>query len=73
MTATYPKDPEKVAKLTEEQYRVTQERATEPAFHNEFWDNEDAGITSYRLGRASVRLDHEVRQRMWVAQLHRTN
>ncbi len=44
MTATYRKDPDKVARLTEEQYRVTQERATEPAFHNEFWDNEDAGI-----------------------------
>jgi peptide-methionine (R)-S-oxide reductase len=44
VTETYQKDPEKVARLTEEQYRVTQQKATEPAFHNAFWDQEDAGI-----------------------------
>src|SRR5438046_2770285 len=31
-------------KLTPEQFAVTQEAATEPAFHNEFWDNHKAGI-----------------------------
>jgi len=31
-------------KLTAEQYAVTQEAATEPAFHNEFWDNHAPGI-----------------------------
>jgi methionine-R-sulfoxide reductase len=31
-------------KLTAEQFAVTQESATEPAFHNEFWDNEKPGI-----------------------------
>jgi peptide-methionine (R)-S-oxide reductase len=41
---TYRKDPAKVAHLTAEQYRVTQESATEPAFRNEFWDNKEAGL-----------------------------
>jgi methionine-R-sulfoxide reductase len=31
-------------KLTDEQFAVTQEAATEPAFHNEFWDNHKPGI-----------------------------
>lgn len=30
--------------LTSEQYAVTQEAATEPPFHNEFWDNHAPGI-----------------------------
>ncbi len=28
----------------DEQYRVTQEAATEPAFRNEFWNSHDAGL-----------------------------
>ncbi len=44
MTDTYRKDPEKLAQLTEEQYQVTQESATEPAFRNKFWDNKEAGL-----------------------------
>jgi peptide methionine sulfoxide reductase msrA/msrB len=31
-------------KLTPEQFAVTQQSATEPAFHNEFWDNHKPGI-----------------------------
>jgi methionine-R-sulfoxide reductase len=31
-------------KLTAEQFAVTQESATEPAFRNEYWDNHKAGI-----------------------------
>jgi peptide-methionine (R)-S-oxide reductase len=44
MKGKYRKDPEAVSRLTTEQHRVTQESATEPAFHNEFWDNHDAGL-----------------------------
>ena len=43
-TTNYRKDPEKVAELTPDQYEVTQEAATEPAFRNEYWDNHDAGL-----------------------------
>jgi peptide methionine sulfoxide reductase msrA/msrB len=31
-------------KLTPLQYRVTQKGATEPAFHNEYWDNKKPGL-----------------------------
>ena len=31
-------------KLTQVQYKVTQENGTEPAFHNEYWNNEKPGI-----------------------------
>jgi peptide-methionine (R)-S-oxide reductase len=41
---TYRKDPEAIARLTREQYQVTQQDATEPAFRNEFWDNHEAGL-----------------------------
>jgi peptide-methionine (R)-S-oxide reductase len=41
---TYSKDPDAVAKLTDEQRHVTQEGGTEPAFRNEYFDNKEAGI-----------------------------
>ncbi|MGH3732776.1 MAG: peptide-methionine (R)-S-oxide reductase MsrB [Acidimicrobiales bacterium] len=44
MADKYSKNEESLALLTSEQYRVTQERGTEPAFRNEFWDHKDAGI-----------------------------
>jgi methionine-R-sulfoxide reductase len=40
----YRKDPEAVSRLSPEQYRVTQESGTEPAFHNPYWDNKEPGI-----------------------------
>jgi peptide-methionine (R)-S-oxide reductase len=44
VTDRYSKDPETVAQLNARQFAVTQESATEPAFHNEFWDHKEAGI-----------------------------
>jgi len=44
MTAQYEKRPEAISKLTPNQYRVTQESATEPPFDNEFWDKREAGL-----------------------------
>jgi peptide-methionine (R)-S-oxide reductase len=41
---TYRKDPEAIAQLTPDQYRVTQQAATEPPFRNEFWDNKEPGL-----------------------------
>jgi methionine-R-sulfoxide reductase len=40
----YQKDPERVTRLTPEQYRVTQDDGTEPAFANAYWDNKEAGL-----------------------------
>jgi peptide-methionine (R)-S-oxide reductase len=40
----YSKDPGAVSRLTPEQYRVTQEAATEPPFSGEYCDNKEPGI-----------------------------
>jgi len=39
-----PDDEELRKQLTPLQYEVTQEEGTEPAFHNEYWDNHEDGI-----------------------------
>ncbi len=39
-----PSDAELRQKLTPEQYRVTQEEGTEPAFRNAYWDNKKPGL-----------------------------
>jgi peptide-methionine (R)-S-oxide reductase len=40
----YRKDPAAIDKLTKQQYAVTQEDATEPAFRNQYWDNHEDGL-----------------------------
>lgn len=44
MTEHYKKDPDKIAKLTKEQHRVTQENGTEQPFSNEFNDHNSQGL-----------------------------
>ena len=44
MSDDYRKDPEAISRLTPEQYQVTQEKGTEPAFRNEYWNNHEPGI-----------------------------
>jgi peptide-methionine (R)-S-oxide reductase len=42
--ANYTKDPDAIARLSPEQYRVTQESATERAGTGEYLDNKESGI-----------------------------
>ncbi len=42
--ATKPSDEELRKKLTPLQYKVTQKGGTEQAFHNEYWNNHQAGL-----------------------------
>ena len=44
IVGSYTKTPEAVEKLDPMQHRVTQENGTEPAFHNQYWDNHAEGI-----------------------------
>ncbi|MFG1951919.1 peptide-methionine (R)-S-oxide reductase MsrB [Micromonospora sp. NPDC048830] len=44
MSREYRRNPEAISRLSPEQYRVTQEAGTEPAFANAYWDNEEPGI-----------------------------
>lgn len=44
MSHEYSKTPEAVSRLTTNQFHVTQEDRTEPAFRNEYWDHHDDGV-----------------------------
>lgn len=42
--STYSKDPDAIARLTPEQFRVTQQNGTERPFGNAYWDHDEPGI-----------------------------
>lgn len=44
MTNDYRKTPEALSRLSDLQYRVTQEDDTEPPFRNAYWNNHEQGI-----------------------------
>lgn len=44
MSNDYRSTPEALSRLSETQFRVTQQDGTEPAFRNAYWNNHDPGI-----------------------------
>jgi methionine-R-sulfoxide reductase len=42
--ANYTKDPEAISRLSKEQFRVTQQSATERPFENVYWDHDAPGL-----------------------------
>lgn len=44
MSRDYSRTPEALSRLTKSQHHVTQDAGTEPAFHNEYWNNHEDGI-----------------------------
>ena len=69
---TRPQDEELRQRLTPQQYNVTHEDGTEPAFNNEYWDNNEAGLYAdrRRLRRTAFQLPRQVRLGHRLAELH---
>jgi peptide-methionine (R)-S-oxide reductase len=44
VSTEYAKTPEALARLTPQQFHITQEEGTEPAFRNEYWNNHEPGL-----------------------------
>lgn len=44
MSNDYSKTPEALSRLTADEFRVTQQDGTEPAFRNKYWNNHEDGI-----------------------------
>jgi methionine-R-sulfoxide reductase len=42
--ANYTKDADAISRLSKEQFRVTQQSATEPPFQNAYWDHDAPGL-----------------------------
>jgi peptide-methionine (R)-S-oxide reductase len=42
--ANYAKDPDAISRLSKEQFRVTQQSATERPFENAYWDHDAPGL-----------------------------
>ena len=42
--SNYTKDPEAISRLTPEQFRVTQQNATERPFENAYWEHDEPGL-----------------------------
>ena len=58
--AKYRKTPEAVSRLSPEQYRVTQQSATEHPGTGEYLDNKEPGIYAHRIRRALVCLIRQI-------------
>ena len=56
------------SRLTPEQYRITQQKGTEPAFSGEYVDSRRWHVLLRRVFEPVVSFRHEVRLRFWMAE-----